>query len=158
ERTLSVQDLDRFAEAQQAALAEVPEPTPRLRHWLELTQLLRRAPTADLREGRWWFPGVDADWATAVQRHGRDLFGQSFRFLGFALHGFARSDRASRERLPDGAIRHAVLPYLGKDFIIFSGSIARALARYRLDPDHARPTLVSPFENHRFEHPRTPWY
>src|SRR5262249_59886592 len=38
------------------------------------------------------------------------------------------------------------------------GSIARALARYRLDPDHARPTLVSPFENHRFEHPGTRWY
>src|SRR5262249_28990114 len=41
---------------------------------------------------------------------------------------------------------------------IFSGSIAPTLARYRLDPDHRDPALVSPFERYRFVHPATRWF
>jgi hypothetical protein len=158
ERSIAPKELEHFIEAQEAVLSQTSKPAPGMKRWLDLSGLLAQAPTSDLREGHWSFPAVDGAWATEVQRRGRELFGDAFRFLGFDLHGFARSDRGSRERLAWGQLRFAVLPYLGESFIVFSGSIARELARYRLDPDHARPTLLSPFGNHRFEHPDTRWY
>jgi hypothetical protein len=93
-----------------------------------------------------------------VQRAGRDAERGGFRFLGFDLHHFTHSDPWSRERLANGEIRFAVPPYLGREFIIFSGSIAKEVARYRLDPNHRRPSLVSPFEGCRFEHSQTRWF
>jgi hypothetical protein len=158
ERAIRPGDLERFLAAQDALLAETEKPTARMERWRELTHLLTQAPTPDLRAGGWSFPRVRGAWAAKVQRRGRELFGQAFRFLGFELHGFARSDRASRERLPTGEVRFAALPDLGEQFIVFSGSVARELARYRLDPDFARPTLVSPFQGYRFEHPGTRWF
>jgi hypothetical protein len=65
--------------------------------------------------------------------------------------GQPRADRG-------GGHRVRVPTDLGSQFVVFSGSIARGLARYRLDPDHCRFGLVSPFEHHRFEHPETGWY
>jgi hypothetical protein len=158
DRTLLALDLDRFVTAQEYVLAGVVGARAGMRQWLELSRLVAQAPTGDLREGRWQFPGVHADWATAVQRAGRQLFGPAFRFLGHDLHNLAHSDPTSRERLGTGDVRFATLPYLGPEFVIFSGSMAPALARYRLDPNHARPTVVSPFEGHRFEHPQTRWF
>ncbi len=158
ERAVAQADLARFIGAQESLLAEAPEPSARVRAWLELSRLLTQAGEADLREGRWSFPRPDDAWAVDVQRRGRELYGPSFRFLGFDLRHFARSDPASRERLPDGGLRFAVPPSLGKEFIIFSGSIGGDHARYRLDPNHARPALVSPFAHHRFEHPATRWF
>jgi hypothetical protein len=93
-----------------------------------------------------------------VQRSGWARFGPAFRFLGYELGRFHRSDPASRERTGDGTVGFAFPTDLGDEFIIFSGTIARGLARYRLDPDHRRPGLVSPFEPYRFEHPGTRWY
>jgi hypothetical protein len=125
---------------------------------LELTKLFAQASTADLRDGKWRFPSPGGDWAVNVQQRGRELYGNTFRYLAHELQHFCRSDPASRERLPGGDVRFATLPYLGKKFIVFSGSIAKELARYRLDPDHDHPALVSPFEGYRFEHPGTRWF
>lgn len=158
ERTIRRQELEQFMAAQQVVLLDQSKPTTGEQQWLELSRLVAMARPVDLREGRWQFPWVDADWAIKVQQAGRDKFGPGFRFLGYELHHFADSDYAGRERLPSGDLRFAVPPYLGKEFIIFSGSIARDLARYRLDPNFNRPALSSPFEHYRFEHPNTRWY
>src|SRR5205823_714789 len=82
----------------------------------------------------------------------------SFRFPGYNLGHFGKSDVASREKLPNGDIRFAALPDLGNEFIIFSGSMAKELARYRLDPNHERELLTSPFEKLTVKHPGTRWY
>jgi hypothetical protein len=97
-------------------------------------------------------------WAIDVQRAGWEKFGVGFRFLGYELNHFAESDRASRELLANGDLRYAVPSSLGREFIVFSGTIARDLARFRLDPNFNRPALLSPFEHYRFEHPGTRWY
>ena len=157
ERTIDAQDLGRFVEAQRV-LPAGPANAAAAAQWLGLSELVSQAPTGDLRGGDWRFPWVDAAWALAVQRRGWELFGGAFRFLGHELHHFSHSDPCGRERLPTGGIRFASLPYLGRRFIIFSGSMAKELARYRLDPNHARPALASPFEGHRFSHPGTRWF
>ncbi len=158
DRAIESQDLEHFIDVQETMLTQGTRPSAQARMWEDRCQLLSQALTSDLREGWWQFPPIDGEWATEVQRRGRELSGPTFRFLGFDLHSFARSDRASRERLSNGNIRYAIPPYLGEKFIIFSGSIARELARYRLDPDHVRPTLVSPFADYRFQHAATKWF
>jgi hypothetical protein len=112
----------------------------------------------DLQEGRWQFPWLDCGWAVAVQKAGTVVVGSTFRFPGFELCHFARSDPAGRERTEAGDIEFACPTDLGSRFVVFSGSIAKGLARYRLDLDHRRPGLVSPFEHHRFDDPQTRWY
>lgn len=158
ECALRQEDLARFITAQESVLNATGKPRQASRDWLELSRLVNEAPSLDLREGRWRFPYVDARWALEVQKAGRDAFGREFRFLGYDLHRFSHSDPASRERPHSGDIRFATLPSLGKEFMIFSGSIARELARYRLDPNHRKPTLLSPFDAYRFEHPHTRWF
>ena len=126
--------------------------------WINFTQLAATAPTGDLQGGRWRSPFVAPAWAVAVQDAGREQFGNSFQFIGFDLQHFAWSDPASRERLPNGNLRFAVPPNLGKEFVIFSGSCAKELVRYRLDPNHRWPDISSPFENIEFSHPGTRWF
>jgi hypothetical protein len=158
ERVIRVLDIDHYIVAQEAAIETTERfPAAAARH-LDLTRLFRQASARDLSEEEWRFPFLEGTWAADVQSIGRQQFGDAFRFLGHELQHFGRSDRTSRERLPSGDIRFAALPYLGKRFIIFSGSMAKELARYRLDPDHAQPTLISPFETYRFEHPNTQWF
>jgi hypothetical protein len=158
ERTVARADFDNFLAAQDAALAAHPAAPPAWQSWRGLTEVVARAPTADLQAGDWAFPAVGPRWALAVQRAGRALAGPGFRFLGHELGAFADSDRWSRERRADGGLRFAVPPALGDDFVVYSGSIARELVRYRIDPDHRRAAVVSPFEGVRFEHPATRWY
>jgi hypothetical protein len=158
ERTLRRADLAAFLAAQESCVAAGTAPSACAEPWLNLTRLVADAATEDLREGRWRFPRVGARWAVEVQRRGRELHGDGFRFPAYDLVHFGTSDRASRERLGNGDLRYAALPHLGDSFVIFSGSIAPEFARFRMDPDHARPSLVSPFAGHRFEHPGTRWY
>jgi hypothetical protein len=158
ERTIGREHLERFIAAQQRVLSSTANARRSAREWLQMSELLAAASTSDLQEGHWRFPFVHASWAIVVQRTGRDAEGNGFRFLGFDLHHFGHSDPWSRERLGAGDLRFAVSPYLGREFIVFSGSIAKDLARYRLDPNHRRLPLVSPFECCRFEHPQTRWF
>jgi hypothetical protein len=158
EQVIPASQLEQFVGAQEVVLSTTGTPPPSVRRWLNLSQLVAEAPTADLRQGSWKFPFVANEWAVQVQREGRRLFGPTFRFVGFDLQHFGHSDVASRSRLASGDLHFAVPTDLGKDFVIFSGSMARDLARYRLDPNHAKPSLASPFENYRFEHPGTRWY
>jgi DNA-binding NarL/FixJ family response regulator len=157
ERLVRAGDLQRFRAAQEACVAAAEKPTALASEWLELTRLLALAPTPDLREGRWRFPWVDAGWAADVQARGLALFGPQYKFLGFELHHLGHSDPPGRERLPGGDIRFTALPYLGKRFVVFTGSLPTGLARYRLDPNHDGPGLTSPFEGHHFECPATKW-
>jgi hypothetical protein len=151
-------DLRGFIAAQELVLTATDEPTEAQRTWLDRSRLLLEAPTVDLQGGRWRFPWLDGGWAVDVQRAGMTVVGRAFRFPGFELAHFARSDPASRERTGAGDIEFACPTDLGSQFVLFSGSIARGLARFRLDPDHRRPGLVSPFEHYRFEHPETRWF
>jgi hypothetical protein len=157
ERTLTRDDLDAFLAAQRAVDALSRKPPNMRRNWKYLTELVKNASTGDLQAGNWKFPSLVPRWAVAVQREGRRN-DAGFRFPAFDLHALTRSDRWSRERLPDGSLRFATLPDLGNDFIVFSGSIAKELLRYRIDPNHFRAQLESPFAAYRFEHPGTRWY
>jgi hypothetical protein len=158
ERTLRQDDLQRFLGAQEAHLIGTAPPKALESQWLELSRLVAQAPTSDLREGTWRFPWVDTEWATGVQAQGLELFGSGFRFLGYELHHFSQSDPGGRERLPNGDVRFAALPHLGSKFVVFNGSMAKELARYRIDPNHARPTLLAPFAKLQFRHPGTQWF
>jgi hypothetical protein len=158
ERTIRRDDLDRFITVQALLLGDAGDASGARARWLHMCKLAAAATTDDLRGGGWRFPPIFTRWAVEVQRRGCDRFGEDFRFLGYDLHHFSRSDPSSRERLAGGDLRFAVLRSLGQNFIIFSGSIAPGLARYRLDPDHTRPPLASPFAGHVFEHPGTRWY
>jgi hypothetical protein len=157
ERALSVMDLQRFLAVQQAAVNEL-EGLSGPTKWLHRTQLLTQATTDDLRNDPWQFPAVNHKWALQIQQQGWHLYGKDFRFLGHELYHFKHGDAASRERLTNGDIRFACPPYLGPECIIFSGAGSKELIRYRLDPSHRRPPLVSPFEHLRFQHPETRWY
>jgi hypothetical protein len=157
-RYITREELDRFFAAWRAVLAQGGLPAGTGQSWLTACELFADAPTGDLQAGGWRFPWVDPASALAVQLAGQDLYGPGFRFLGHELHAFARSDPQSRQRTPAGDVRFAVPPYLGDEFILFSGSVAQALARYRLDPDYRRPAPHSPFAGLRFEHPGTRWY
>jgi hypothetical protein len=126
--------------------------------WTDLTELLAMAPTEDLQGGQWRSPSISPAWAVSVQRAGREQFGDAFRFMGFDLQYFCWSDPASRERLTNGDLRFAVPPSLGKEFVIFSGSMAKELVRYRLDPNHRWGPVCSPFANTEFLHPGTQWF
>jgi hypothetical protein len=159
EQVIARKGLNNFREALRAVIESPGKDSSRSRSraWLDMTDLVSSAATADLREGDWAFPAVTPRWAADVQRAGRQLHGPGFRFPAFDLHALARSDRTGRERLPDGGLRFATPFALGREFVVFSGSIARELARYRLDPNHARASLLSPFQELRFEHPETRW-
>ena len=157
-RAVGREDLLRFIAAQEAVLVGDETPTRAMLRWLELSRLVAQAPTDDLRGGHWHFPRVGVEWGVGVQQAGRDLAGPKFRFPAFDLVSFARSDPMSRERTDAGDLQFACPPDLGDDFIVFSGTVTPELARYRLDPDHRRPGLSSPFEGHRFEHPGTRWF
>ena len=101
---------------------------------------------------------MSPDWALAVQRQGRRVYGESFRFIAFDLAAFHRSDRAARRRLEDGNIRFCAPVLLGDQFILFSGSIAPSLVDYRIDPNRIENPVVSPFDSYRFSHPQTLWF
>jgi hypothetical protein len=158
ERLVREADLQRFITAQEAVLSRNGSGARQSSQWLEQTRTLSLARTEDLRGGRWTFPVLDGQWAADVQLEGRTCFGDDFTFPGHDLHHFCHSDAYSRERLDNGDIRFAALPFLGNRFIIFTGSMAPTLARYRLDPNHARPALRSPFQGTRFRHPQTSWF
>jgi hypothetical protein len=156
ERVVQASDLDHFVQVQQDILDRQEAPSSDATEWLSTTKILRQASTSDLRE-HWRFPWIDTCWAQSVQKRGCEMFGSAFHFVAYDLLHLAHSDPAGRERLDSGDVRFAARPYLGDRFVIFSGSMSSDLARFRLDPDHARPAVVSPFAEHRFEHPETSW-
>lgn len=156
DRTVTADAQQQFVEAQRAISPAIASRRYAV-EWLHLSEVWAAASTSDLRSGRWAFPPIESAWAVAVQRAGRKLFGTGFRFLGYEAAAFARSDAASRERSSDG-LRFAVVPDLGHKFMVFSGSVAPELVRYRLDPDHRREPPLSPFTELKVEHPGTRWY
>jgi hypothetical protein len=157
ERVIRIADLHRFVDLldQFVALGNLDT---NVAQWRQLSNSMRAAPTADLRAPGWMFPPVRANWAEQLQRTGREQYGPAFRFVGYDLMQFGRSDPAGRERLENGDIRYAAQPNLGNEFIVFTGSMSKDLARYRLDLDYARAPVSSPFEDYRFEHPETQWF
>lgn len=155
ERIVLQNDLDNFFSAVLDSLLVGSAAHSR---WTTLNQSLRIAPTDDLQRGKWRVPRLTPEQALTVQRRGRSRFGDTFRYLGFELCRFAWSDPPSRERLPNGDLRFATLPHLGWNFIVFSGTISPGLVRYRIDPEHSRPPIHSPFEGTQFQHPETRWF
>jgi hypothetical protein len=158
ERVITPGELDSFIAAQQQTLDGSEEVTAPMRRWLDLSCRVAAASTEELQLTGWECPDVSRGWALGVQRHGRSLAGGGFRYLVHDFRELALSDPQSRERLSGGGLRFATPPPLGPEFIIFSGSVAAHLARYRLDPNHEDGEVLSPFAGHRFEHPGTQWY
>jgi len=158
ERRIDHDDLQRFLLTQQAVRQQAATVTKAMNAWYERTAMIAAASTADLQGASWERLRFSNRWALEMQRTGRQLFGDRFRFLGYDVQQLGVSDRSSREVTGDGEIRFALSPSLGSDFMIFSGSIAGDLARYRLDPNHRQPSLLSPFADYRFTHGGTRWF
>lgn len=123
------------------------------RKWLDLTHLLLRASTEDLRFPDWKFPFLDAQWALEVQSLGQNLYQQNFHFLGHKLQHLGRSPLASRERAPNGDLLFASPPIIPGGYIIYSGSTHQDYTKFRLGQD-----IIAPFRNYVFKGPDTVWY
>jgi hypothetical protein len=153
--TITWDELEKFLEAlkalsQNAAMGKAHE------QWIYLVDLLLKVPTEDLRSDQWQFPSFSADWAVAVQRSGRAIFGSEFRFLGYDLRKFGWSPQRSREKTSSDGVAFAVKPQLaveGCDCIIYSGTAHPDFLQARLGME-----LANPFADYRFEHPGTKWF
>jgi len=125
--------------------------------WVYLVNLLIKAATINLRSDQWRMPSFTAQWAVAVQRMGRTIFGAEFRFLGYDLRKLGWSRLNSREKTDSGGVAFAVKPQLdvpGCDCIIYSGTAHPDFLKFRLGGLE----LANPFADYRFEHPGTRWY
>ena len=93
-------DLDQF----QTIVSRMNPKKGKARHqrWRYLADLLQQAATHDLRCTEWAFPYFTHEWAFGVQALGWQIFGDSFRFLGYDLLQFGYSLLDSRERAPNG--------------------------------------------------------
>jgi hypothetical protein len=147
---ITARELQQFAEALRHPSAG-QDRSKAARRWLDLTEMLQGASTADLQADGWRTPWITPAWAVAVQRAGVGLHGDCFRFLGYRLAQLAFSPLESRLR-DDHGLRFAVRPYLG-DCLILSATADLQFTRYRLGIE-----LASPFAEHRFAHPGTRWY
>ncbi len=148
-RTIDRNDLEQFVDV----LKEVKRKSQRLERWWYLTSLLRKCSTEDLRAPEWNFPWLHPKSVLEIQRRGYSRIGDSFKFIGFDLRQFGFSPGQSRERDPAGNIHYATPPYLGCDFVIYSGTASHEFSEFRLGE-----RFESPFESYRFEHPDTVWY
>jgi hypothetical protein len=157
-RVLTRGSIGQFVEVLETFEAESNQLSTRDEKWLTLTHQIAQARTEDLQQGDWRFPRFTPEWALQMQQLSREIHGDNFNFPAFDLQHFGFSDRSSRERLPNGDIRHATRPYLGENFIVFSGSIAKELVRYRIDPNHRLQDISAPFSQMSFSHPGTRWY
>ncbi|QDU19439.1 helix-turn-helix domain-containing protein [Urbifossiella limnaea] len=142
-------DLHRFADAAAATGCATGAA------WAEACRTLLAA--GDDLYDPWQFPGFSAGWAADVAAAGRAAHRPAFRFVAYDVAQFGRSDPSTRDRLPDGGVRFALPPVLGDRSIVFSGSAAPGLVRFRLDPDHRRGAIAAPFADYRFAHPGTRW-
>ena len=125
--------------------------------WVYLVDLLIKVATTDLRSDQWRMPSFSPQWAVAVQRMGRTLFGGDFRFLGYELRKFCWSRLNSREKTDSGGVAFAVKPQLavpGCEVVIYSGTAHPDFLTFRLGGLE----LANPFADYRFEHPKTKWY
>lgn len=148
-------ELEKYLEALEALSRKKPMGEAHDR-WIYLVDLLIKARAEDLRSDQWRFPAFSAQWAVAVQRMGRNLFGQEFRFLGYDFRKFNWSRQQSREKTAGGGVAFAITPKLdvpGCDIIIYSGTAHPDFLEFRLGVK-----LANPFGDYRFEHPDTRWY
>tara|TARA_R110002072_G_scaffold302603_1_gene486686 strand:+ start:147710 stop:149530 length:1821 start_codon:yes stop_codon:yes gene_type:complete len=150
-RNISRDELIKFTEAIETVSERTSE------RWSQYLELLQHADSNDL-QGDWNGPRFTGQWARQVQHAGWQLYGDQFRFLGYILNQFGRSRQSSREALADGSIRFSSTPSLGDNFIIFTGSMAPTLVRYRLDPEFTQGPVWSPMSHYRFRHPGTTWF
>ena len=123
------------------------------KRWLYLSELLLEAKTEDLRSFDWKFPLMPSSWTLRIQQLGYQDHSTSFYYPVYDLIHFGRAPLESRERLPNGDIQFSSVPQISMDFIIYSGSSNHDFASYRLGLD-----LASPFDEYRFEHPKTAWF
>ena len=121
--------------------------------WCWRTELLLRAPSADLRHPDWRMPTFPIDWAVEVQARGWEAHDTRFRFLGHDLQQFGRSPLESRERHANGDLSFAAPPAVRGDVAIFSGTALPEFLRFRLGRD-----LACPFAGYQFGHPGTRWF
>lgn len=121
--------------------------------WLSRCELLLAASTFDLQGGDWRMPDASKSWCLAVQRRGREVFGDAFRFSGHLLREFGRSPVNSRERHVSGDISFASVPFLRHDCVIYSGTTSLEFLRFRLGVQ-----IAAPYADTHFSHPETKWY
>jgi len=121
--------------------------------WVYLTDLLLLASSEDLRVDEWEMPEYHSGWALHLQRQGWQVHGEEFRFLVYDLIQFGRSPLESREKNSQGDICFAAPPWLGTNFVIYSGTASPVLLQHRLGK-----SVASPFTDYRFRHPDTRWF
>ena len=138
ERVVTRGQLEMFVHAQEVARATPGVATPEAARWLDVSRLLLGATTDDLKGPDWGFPPVRANWATAVQREGRSVFGSLTVEENLTL-GLARSN--GRKEVAQGLERaYAMFPRLGERRAQHAGTLSGgeqrmlSLARVLVDP------------------------
>ena len=121
--------------------------------WVYLSELLLEVNTEDLRSFDWTFPLMASSWTLRIQQLGHQDHSTSFYYPVYDLIHFGRAPLESRERALNGDILFSSIPEISMDFILYSGSSNHDFAKYRLGVD-----LASPFDEYRFEHPKTAWF
>lgn len=148
-KSIKMNDLNRYIDTLKAMNPVWARENKRL---IYLANLMLSAGTKDLQGPGWTPPRFSNEWALAVQKKGRELSGDDFRFLGYDLQQFGRSPYESRERCADGTIAFAAPPYVGCDLVVYSGTGHPEFVEYRLGRK-----ISNPFAGHVFKHEGTTW-
>ena len=151
-KTVKMEDLKRYFETLKAMPAAWARECKRPIYLVSLL-LMVKVGTADLQASGWLPPKFTTEWAIAVQKKGKQLYGDDFRFLGYDLQQFGLSPVESRERCADGSIAFAAPPYVGCNLVVYSGTGHPEFVEYRLGRK-----VLNPFAGLIFKHTDTTWF
>jgi len=149
---ISFRDVKQFY-ATLKANAKNSKPTKKLKHWLYLLDLLKKASTEDLCCDQWSFSPLSPSLTVKLQELGYTLYGDDFKFIAYDLVKFGYSLISSRERRKTGDISYAIQPFINCDVIIYSGTVDHEFLKFRIGKDFA-----NPFEMYQFRDKGTVWY
>jgi len=133
--------------------AKNSKPTKKLKHWLYLLDLLKKASTEDLCCDQWSFSPLSPGLTVKLQELGYALYGDDFKFIAYDLVKFGYSLISSRERRKTGDISYAIQPFINCDVIIYSGTVDHEFLKFRIGK-----SFTNPFEMYQFRDKGTVWY
>ena len=151
-REISRRNLENFLDVLKTTTPK-PEDQENHEQWVDMTSLLLKARTKDLKSNDWVMPPLLKGWALTIQEKGVELHGDEFRFIAYELEQFSKSRISTREITREKDLSYAVRPVLNSDFIIYSGTAHPEFLQFRLGKEFA-----APFADYRFRHSKTRWY
>lgn len=119
--------------------------------WVEVTRFLREGRERDITAAQLSLPPALHRQTLELQAAGVDEFGDDFRYAAYDVAQLAWSRPQERWRDPEGTLRFIARPYLGCHALILSAHLNAQYVQHRLGGGR----VLSPFEDHRFQHSET---